>query len=1303
MTVLRVSVLLVSVWLVKSEIYLHHTNDGLSIEYYDCVLVQSSLFYCRRPKEVTDLFRDNDTASCRDNGGGAHRFSELRSKNISVRTIQHQWKSSLERVDEYSRYLRDSSASDGDLCECPRPSSFGKSCEYRLPIGETFEETLEWQLTMRNANPLKVQRYGDIVCYETLNCDSGMLCLDWREICDGIQNCLSGLDEDHCDVLEMNQCTDEEYRCQNGMCIPDLFFLDGEFDCLDWSDEMQFKTSDNCPQESVNTLCDDHLCSPNQWSCGDGQCIHDRTSFQESISGSTCQSGRHQYFICELSSDERQWTMSNGRCHEVDVGGEFEESSVVNRSKEEECEYIFKCLFSQGAEKKCQCPHDPACAEKLKEACPSELIPYPRKAIVAPFLFFFFRFTRDWENQLLAFITINGTVRCGDSLITKTESIPFRTDLNARDMIQNYFCYPSTNFPWSESVPSEQWCHNANDSTYRCQEWNRCLSVTRIKDGRLDCLNGRDEFDLTEVEIEQSCASVRPHRFRCSADRPACLSVMRMGDLYSDCGNFFDIRWFGKGQELSSMHCNDQMTDECSLLRQYLEQSWKPMLMNQNEMTSEHGISFRSYCDTFWDLHSREDENLVECRRSWICPKEQKQCGTGQCFEASWLDDVEWDCADALDEHKRLNRTTAKALKQASDQKFANQSYFIPNTCHQTHPFLCLPSQATRPGFSCFNLSQIGDDHIDCAGAIDERDTLRYCSEPSTLQASFRCLSSNTCIPYHLHCLDNHRCPNRSDDEHWCSRSRQPSDCVDNLDFTCFDGTCAKRGQCSTSPSCPFGEDAYMCDYSSSFLWAFFRSREVKRSFQRESTKFIRLPRYPKDANISQVDSNSIPRTPLPEPLSSNISSPSLLPYWCNRGLGVLLSNDSIVCFCPPQYYGEKCEYHADRLSVLLHLNLSRSISIDRNDRRIVLKLLVLCVFNNQTWLSHQFHLRPSFESRTSKMITHFPYPRSSSFLQQRRKQFLNRSSLLSFHPYSIRIELYLTRLKEPSLSLIAVWKYPIFFDHLPVFRLAKVLHFDEPSTARDPCFPPPCHHNEQCQQLMNNRSQYICLCKTGSTGEHCSTKASKCDKDYCASGSLCQANSPASLREDSSPFCLCSLDRYGDRCSIEHDRCLSSPCLNKGLCVPGSQPDQIICLCHKEYSGSQCRWTRPSIYLSLAVNLLHAGAVMQFLQIDFVSLHLSLVDQQVFRTLPPLIEYFHSDRATTLPDIVVAKLYSSDEDLLPDLYLLSLHLDLYANSFNGTTNISSINRCPHVRAFSNGNLHIVLCSPEICWSISVW
>ena len=277
-----------------------------------------------------------------------------------------------------------------------------------------------------------------MLCYETLQCDSGVLCLDWRDICDGVQQCLEGRDGENCDLLEMNQCDqDEEYRCENGMCIPQDFFLDGE---LDWYDEMQFKDTIEWPFESVSRECDDHLCLFSQWSCGDGQCFADRFVFQTVPIGITCESRRDQYFICETTLHYRQWTMPNGRCFQ---GGRYESLSVTNRNDEEQCEYLLKCALSQGAEKNCPCYRDSRCVDELSRKCCLPLIRYPRRAVVTRFTFFLFNPIRNLRNKQPNFIEINGTVRCRDALVTvRGKRIPFDTDLIPRQISDEHFCGP---------------------------------------------------------------------------------------------------------------------------------------------------------------------------------------------------------------------------------------------------------------------------------------------------------------------------------------------------------------------------------------------------------------------------------------------------------------------------------------------------------------------------------------------------------------------------------------------------------------------------------------------------------------------------------------------------------------------------------------------------------------------------------------------------------------------------------------------------------------------------------------------
>ena len=284
------------VW-VNGKIYLFNTFDGAAVETYDCIS-HEKLFFCRRPKEPIALNRRVDEIQCHHNNGSVHSFADLHQNNVNISTVLHEWKSSIEKAEDYSHYINNLTSSGGFVCKCNHPQSFGKNCEYRLPIGTTFAETATEETRLKTNNPSQVQLHGDVLRYETLECDAGLLGLDWRDICDGLQQCMAGLDEENCDLLEFNECEEDEYRCMNGMCIPQEYFLDGEFDCLDWSDEIQYYDDANCAISEASIQCDDRICPPNEFSCGDGQCISDRLNFQiMSQVKSECRNRREQYFL----------------------------------------------------------------------------------------------------------------------------------------------------------------------------------------------------------------------------------------------------------------------------------------------------------------------------------------------------------------------------------------------------------------------------------------------------------------------------------------------------------------------------------------------------------------------------------------------------------------------------------------------------------------------------------------------------------------------------------------------------------------------------------------------------------------------------------------------------------------------------------------------------------------------------------------------------------------------------------------------------------------------------------------------
>jgi hypothetical protein len=189
-------------------ILIYHTENSPSVQYYDCIYYTRSeiqdniqgVKYCRQLNESEPLERDFNE-SCHNNGH-LWSFETLSTLNVSTSDVL-QWSSSLEQTDRYSKYLSNNSSEmkDDYICNCTNPSSFGKFCEYQF-YGQSisFDDAITKQFqplenyTMYDGKiHIGSQLHDNRPCYVTWTCNSGLMCLDWRHICDGknerIENC----------------------------------------------------------------------------------------------------------------------------------------------------------------------------------------------------------------------------------------------------------------------------------------------------------------------------------------------------------------------------------------------------------------------------------------------------------------------------------------------------------------------------------------------------------------------------------------------------------------------------------------------------------------------------------------------------------------------------------------------------------------------------------------------------------------------------------------------------------------------------------------------------------------------------------------------------------------------------------------------------------------------------------------------------------------------------------------------------------------------------------------------------------
>ncbi|CAF3390101.1 unnamed protein product [Rotaria sp. Silwood2] len=217
-------------------------------------------------------------------------FKTLRSQGINSEHLL-QWSISIDIIEQYAIYLitNDTKFDDISFYNCST-SWFGSHCQYTFGSNIFIESFGDFIVSLFNNRKQYHKKLIINTCYPHLSgCYRGPepMCLDWREICNGIIDCIGesfGMDEQYCDEIEMNECKEDEYRCHNGaQCIPLVFFRDGwtSKDCLDGTDEDEISMNSQVIDDVskldcigiVTFPCEERSCRIiRSFPCGDGEC-----------------------------------------------------------------------------------------------------------------------------------------------------------------------------------------------------------------------------------------------------------------------------------------------------------------------------------------------------------------------------------------------------------------------------------------------------------------------------------------------------------------------------------------------------------------------------------------------------------------------------------------------------------------------------------------------------------------------------------------------------------------------------------------------------------------------------------------------------------------------------------------------------------------------------------------------------------------------------------------------------------------------------------------------------------------------
>lgn len=1041
------------------------------------------------------ISRSQTQSSCID--GSLWSFSVLEKNDVTTDELVR-WIIPIEIIEQYAAYLINNtslSISETFVCNCTQ-NRIGRLCEYEITTkAGSPGEILDTQMgTSKKNNYETLTSYVDGIICEATNAEL----LEWRHICDGIIQCENGADESSCHLLEFHKCEDDEYQCRNGMCIPTMFVFDAMPDCMDMSDEQELEELNQRYYDCSKTAsldCDDRVCRKDQFSCGNGDCVP-WSAILNNIQG--CANFRHTAYLC-ATFDILMNSFSNwfGICQQT-----VPSSPLLKNTSS--CQSSLEHLLNNRNE-----PHLRKLAvENIIDRCP-EMIPYSEKNVLSSNVKLFYKkaliesFYKSRSNfdksipRTPHLYCIGGKIVCPGMA-----QMHFPTDYCIDyGEFQKLIVYPF--LPISHLLC--QWALNQTSTkiekdpnyystlltlSYQCQNTSELVSIRRINDGFIDCLYGDDERNGGYTVTE-------PFRYRCqTVTSPSqYVSYAKLGNGINECADGSDeiskeLQWF-------SFKCDTNENYACWV--------FQGDRVNENRIKNAR-LHFHRYCDSIWDTMDGHDE--MNCSR-WICKQGLYQCNrTGQCIDRKYLCDREFDCNDGEDELNCSPRS---------------RQWILEEQCHKITEYFCITNQYLknrtlyRP---CILSSQVGDHHIDCIGARDERNILS-CSDYRMLGDRFLCDNQTRCVDYRALCDGIYDCFDRTDElicfwnRSWCPIGQ----------FSCanFKGCLSRR--CDNSNGCSDKSHWFWCPNSTNEHYI-YRSSKKKRLVS-ENASCYRQP--------DERQKRSFPRLLID---SNRNNETAVLPThynYCNRGF-YLLSNpqSKLVCFCPPTFYGDRCQFNSRRITVRTRFDRRH-----RFDLPIVLNVLVMLSLNDSDILDHQFFSDENKDFPT-KSDTYLVYPRPK----------------LSGN-YSVLIEAY------NLTNLVYFWKFPIGpLDFLPVLRITKILRFPE-RTLPWRCANSYCKNDGTCYWGQND--QYLCLCPRGWKGTLCEIKMNHIN---CAPHSLARTDN----------ICVCPYGYLEPYCFVENRKCEQAKCPLNEICFPISTPYAYkhICICNT----SNCNSDRPVIAL---------------------------------------------------------------------------------------------------------------------------
>ncbi|CAF1390961.1 unnamed protein product [Rotaria sp. Silwood1] len=896
----------------------------------------------------------------------------------------------------------------------------------------------------------------------------------------------------------------------------------GKIDCINGEDERK------CFQLETNE-CD----LKSEYRCSNGQCIPEAFFFDSSVD---CLDGSDEhpfrntscpkdpFYFCEdfvnsigefscgdgqfLSSNEPLYLKSvfdnclNGR--NILYSLELYSYKNLNKNMSECYKYVQCALKSLLFSSIINCVDicmgwNRYCGPAIKNLCPSFIV-YPLQPILDSHVYFvytpehFLNVTDiSYENYLPDYICYNFSY-CSTFIPTV--------------YINNRTCRLSNEFNFRQKI-YKNWLHLFNDLRH---VFKACLVATAtvsllpvyhcpnssksISKHRLfdSIIDCPGSEDEQEKSIVDDSCSLR-HRFKCRSE-DKCIPRRFLMDSFKQCQDSSDES-FGEKCQISGSYI-------CEYIR--------------GTLPIEKLITFPKICNKQLDLIKPDEYNETD----------ETDCKDLPCITRYTLCDGLWTCLDGNDEVECPNT-------------FSDQCRM--NNISQSH--YCV--NPTNGEMGCLPIQYAADTYVHCLGATDER---YHCQQeyPLDYDKRYKCWKSTICISPLQLCDCNPDCP-LQDDESDLLCPWGTYQCESDW-YPCLSGKWINRKKrCDGlfEEDCPHGDDEYFCDLIDKPLEKYFSIRYFIAYDGNNNISLIEK-QHQKKHQIQQQSFSSLP-----------FVSPTKLAWFCHRGIYVHSSNlkKNFSCFCPPSYYGDRCQYQTKRLSVLLQLQTPATFY-----RNLVYRLIISLIDPlNGTIISYEDILYTPDYQCVPKIYFNLLY-----------SQLLSDDEQSKFY---VRIDVYRLHL-QGHWDYRGSWYFEIKFSFLPVNRLSTILILtgtnQDRNWIRENC---DCGQHGECIQYIN-ANKFFCQCHQGWSGNKCNID----DSCHCSPGSLCIGRG----RKDIEPICLCQLGRIGSRCYVPYLSCEMFPCQNHGTCISlDDKMWQRRCVCSEEYFGDACEYN--SSHINIIIN----------------------------------------------------------------------------------------------------------------------